>query len=599
MQVSEERVPVRSGVPNKLFIAGVVAVALPTLLTVQPTPSTTFINQATALAGWGLLLAAMSAPSPSTVRPPKTISMLSASLLLLMLCALAGMMHGGLPTTLGWPAVAMLGAATLCVWVGARQAAQASPHGGFSVLAAVLVVAGFCSLALAAAQYCAPSGWGAPWIAPVSSSGRVGANLRQPNHLSSLLLAAMAAWVYLHESAGARWFRKPRVTRVAVTLGMVGLVIGVVLTASRTGAVCVLLLAAWGILDRQLSRFSRVVLAMLPLVYAVSWVAFGEWAQMHDRSFAGAAQLHAADISSSRFAIWSNALELIRQNPWSGVGWGEFNFAWTLTPFPDRPGAFFDHSHNLFLQLWVELGVPLGTLVLALMLWALWKAIENAAKAVGPSAPLLRAALMMVLMMGVHSLLEYPLWYAYFLLPTAFAWGVCLATAVPSEPASTEHPSSIRGTLSSKVVIACALLMTAGACYSIYDYQRVVGIFVPPANAAPLDQRIATGQRSLFFAHHAHYAAVTTAPRPSEVMESFKSASHYLLDARLMMAWAKALNESGEVDKARYIAARLKEFRNPQAADFFAVCDEPVAAGESLPFQCTPPTRAFSFRDFR
>ncbi len=30
---------------------------------------------------------------------------------------------------------------------------------------------------------------------------------------------------------------------------------------------------------------------------------------------------------------------------------------------------------------------------------------------------------MLVLMIGLHSLLEYPLWYAYFLLPTAFAWG--------------------------------------------------------------------------------------------------------------------------------------------------------------------------------
>ena len=30
---------------------------------------------------------------------------------------------------------------------------------------------------------------------------------------------------------------------------------------------------------------------------------------------------------------------------------------------------------------------------------------------------------LMVLLIGVHSLLEYPLWYAYFLLPTAWAWG--------------------------------------------------------------------------------------------------------------------------------------------------------------------------------
>ena len=32
----------------------------------------------------------------------------------------------------------------------------------------------------------------------------------------------------------------------------------------------------------------------------------------------------------------------------------------------------------------------------------------------------------LVLMIGLHSLVEYPLWYAYFLLPTAFAFGLGL-----------------------------------------------------------------------------------------------------------------------------------------------------------------------------
>ena len=59
---------------------------------------------------------------------------------------------------------------------------------------------------------------------------------------------------------------------------------------------------------------------------------------------------------------------MIRQQPWLGVGWGEFNFAWTLTPFPHRPTAFFDHTHDLPLQLVVELGVPLALLVLGCML---------------------------------------------------------------------------------------------------------------------------------------------------------------------------------------------------------------------------------------
>ena len=55
--------------------------------------------------------------------------------------------------------------------------------------------------------------------------------------------------------------------------------------------------------------------------------------------------------------------------------------------------------------------------------------------------------LMMVLMMALHSQLEYPLWYLYFLLPTAWAWGVCLgagepATAAPATAARRSSPWS-------------------------------------------------------------------------------------------------------------------------------------------------------------
>ena len=54
---------------------------------------------------------------------------------------------------------------------------------------------------------------------------------------------------------------------------------------------------------------------------------------------------------------------MIAREPLAGVGFGEFNLAWTLTEFPHRPTAFFDHTHNLPLHLMVELGIPLGLLV--------------------------------------------------------------------------------------------------------------------------------------------------------------------------------------------------------------------------------------------
>ena len=79
-------------------------------------------------------------------------------------------------------------------------------------------------------------------------------------------------------------------------------------------------------------------------------------------AFGGETRLSGSGPTSRARASRSgaNTLALIAQHPWLGVGFGEFNFAWTLTPFPDRPIAFFDHTHNLLLQLGVELGVPLA-----------------------------------------------------------------------------------------------------------------------------------------------------------------------------------------------------------------------------------------------
>jgi len=82
-------------------------------------------------------------------------------------------------------------------------------------------------------------------------------------------------------------------------------------------------------------------------------------------------------------------------------------------------------------------------------------------------------------------------------------------------------------------------------------------------------------------------------------MKAFERAPHYLLDSRLMMAWAKALEERGESDKARYLAARFKEFRNDQSEEFFAACGAGAPASGALPFQCQAPTRTFRFEDFR
>ena len=577
-----------------LTSCAVAAVAVPTLIAFNVAPSATFFNQAAAFVGWGafLLVLGLSLLPDAWPRARGALALLGA-LALAAISALAAPIVA-VPWSLALSSAGTIVAAMLVVAVAAsaRRAGLAQP--AFRAFCIALAIAGVASAAIGALQVFAPRAPDGDWIALATVVGRATGNLRQPNHLSSLLLWSVVAVIWLGEA-------KVLDGRVAAALAL-AFVYVVVLSASRTGALGMLTLAGWGLVDRRLSRRARTLLALAPLFYAAMWWATTYWAAHSQQLFAGQTRFDGTgDISTNRFAIWSNALSLIASHPWLGVGFNDFNFAWTLTPFPGRPTEFFDHSHNLVLNLVAEMGVPLGLLVLGLLVYALWRALGNAVadgRAESEDFPVQRAAFVIVFLVAVHSMLEYPLWYAYFLLPTAFAFGLCVERPVAAEAGNAGDAD---GSVTRPYVLAAMFVMLGGTL-AVYDYMRVVVIFAPPVDAGPLERRIADGRRSVLFGHHADYAAATIAEHPGKVMEAFARAPHYLLDTRLMVAWARAYAERGELDKARWIAARLGEFRN-DAEGFFDPCKRGAkassAAASAPPFQCQPPAQALRFEDFR
>jgi O-antigen ligase len=572
-----------------LVVAPCIAIGLPALLAYNLPPSPTALNQALAIGAWGLLLtgvglsAASSAPS-THLRDP--VVLMQLALAGVAAAALVTWFSGRLPSAMAVSAAGVLSIAALTLAAGARSAA--SPTAWFGVFAALLA-AGIGSTAVGALQVFAPDVAAGPWLAHSGIAGRAVGNLRQPNHLATLLLwSAVAVGPLLCWSAqpsarrGGRW--------LLATL-FVLLLFGVVLSGSRTGAFGVVWLVAWGLLDRTLPRLVRALLIASPIICVVGNGLLSWWGSQHNLGALGmSTRAGEADISNARFSIWSNALTLIADQPWLGVGFGNFNFAWTLTPFPDRNPQFFDHAHNLPLHLAVELGVPLASLVVGLLLWGLWQAFVCSRGVPGPEGIARRACFVMVLMMGWHSMLEYPLWYAYFLLPTAFMWGLCLSRPDAGTGGDAQgRPAPWLAVGGAAMVIAAAV--------ALWDYSRVVAIFaLREDNRATLLERIVEGRHSWFFAHHADYALVTSIDGAGMVPGAFDRATHFLLDTRLMIAWSTSLAARGEVDRARYIAARLREFRNPGAAEFFAPCDD--AAVVDKPFQCSPPERLYGWRDF-
>ncbi len=572
----------------------IAAVALPFLLGYSLPPVPTAFNQLLSLALWGGVVLCLGTSRNVRDLPWRAVAPAVAALGLLLIASLAAASTGSVNQ--GW---ALVFAACVAAAGAVLLAAAKSASGDEAVHARLmrafhlsLVAAGALSACIAMVQIFWPEWSGSQWVAGTAGGGRAVGNVRQANQLSSLLLfaaASLATWVAL------------RRLRRSVAWGlMTVLVVGMVLSGSRAGMVGVAVLALWGVVDRRLDAGARRLLVSTPMLYGAAWATVAMCASYGLIDFGSVDRLSTAggESSDTRLSIWRNTLSLIAANPWRGVGFGEFNFALMLTPLATPLAESPVHAHNLPLQLFVELGVPLGLAILVLLGMALFRGARAAWQLRGEGAVEARGALMIVLLIALHSQLEYPLWFVFFLLPSAWALGACMGAARVARPdsggpAAVEHRAAV-----GRIALPIAgVAMLCGAALGLADYLRVSSVFVDTDPSVPMAQRVAAAQESWFFAHYADYAAAVTARRVQDAPLAFARAPHFVLDGQMLRAWSRALAQQGDIERARYVAQRLKEFRAPDAQAFFKHCD--VANSAPLPYQCTPPTRELHWTDFR
>jgi hypothetical protein len=211
------------------------------------------------------------------------------------------------------------------------------------------------------------------------------------------------------------------------------------------------------------------------------------------------------------------------------------------------------------------------------MLVALFVAMRRAWTTRGPAGHGARAAWMMVVMIGIHSLDEYPLWYVYFLLPAALGLGFALGSGPVPRVSETPVLRGTRGRtrLRAGEELTVIRLSSDGVALALDrrgddrpEPGRRARLLAPSpdlrrARGSSLATRIADGQRSVLFAHHADYADATTAEPPSRALGALERATTRCWTRRLMMAWSTALAESGQLDRARYVAARCASSTSP------------------------------------
>jgi hypothetical protein len=235
-------------------------------------------------------------------------------------------------------------------------------------------------------------------------------------------------------------------------------VAGLAMTQSRTGLLNAALvgtaLYAWH-RRRGVQAFGAQLLALLSWLVA-AFIGFAALGQAADGQVAGLLGNRAE--AGTRPLAWQLALQAIAAKPLLGHGWGQsFLAQWTQTLNAPPLHEVMLSAHNLVLDLALWAGLPVATLVLAgVLLW--FRGVLRRLKDEGTLLLVLVAAVLFV-----HALLEYPLAYAFFLLPLGLVMGA-LGERV-----------GLRTLFRTPAVVVVALVVAAGAgvLITVRDYLKV------------------------------------------------------------------------------------------------------------------------------
>ncbi|WP_322561013.1 PglL family O-oligosaccharyltransferase [Rhodoferax sp.] len=280
---------------------------------------------------------------------------------------------------------------------------------------------------------------------------RVAGALGQPNQLATLLLWAMLSTLYFH-------IKKYITSGIAVLL-LIYLLTGLTLTQSRTAVLNVLLVSAlMGVRWTEFGKFVSFKSIMAVLLYTLICPFLLE----------GLASVLAinpeiiidrlGEPREIRIQAWLMFLDSAISKFWFGYGWSDVSVAQVMNADSQVAfGGIFKQSHNLFLDLFIWVGLPLGFLISSMIMWIIYRLWMQSSDAISI------ILFLIIFVAGIHSMLEFPLHYAYFLAPAGLVLGVALSRHQKLEFLVTRRWCA----LSALLAFGLAMWITA------FDYLRV------------------------------------------------------------------------------------------------------------------------------
>lgn len=269
-------------------------------------------------------------------------------------------------------------------------------------------------------------------------------NVSQPNHLCSLLFLGLCAAMLLKESG--------RIGRAGFWLTALFLLQGMVMSGSRTGWLQMGgLLVVGSVLGRRAQTEMRapqlLVLVALFSALTLAWPLVNEAVLL-----TGGRGVTQQIDGGARAPLWRLLLDAVGREPLWGYGWQQATLAQQAVALDHPPiQRHFEHSHNLVLDLVLWAGIPVAGLISSLAAYAMFRLLRSTRD---PRALWLTAGVLGLL---AHSMVEFPLEYAYFLLPAGLALGSASALSA-DETSGKDLPTwTLRAAGSAGLVLLSAM----------------------------------------------------------------------------------------------------------------------------------------------
>ncbi|MDP2152682.1 MAG: Wzy polymerase domain-containing protein [Methylotenera sp.] len=305
------------------------------------------------------------------------------------------------------------------VVLGAMLRQQLGIERTVSFFAGAILLAGLLSVVLATLQ---AYGISLNHFVMQHNSGGFSGNVGQTNHQANLLAIALCALVYHYMQQHIKLW-------VATVFAFV-LLFGLALTGARSAWLYVLLIPVVSVVYKYLKMRRDMPVggplkSLLPVVLALPLMFFLVQSLLPLLMSVALPPMPSERMVSMahgepiRLNMLISAWHVFTTQPLLGVGFAQL--AWhdlQLAELVPSLRGNFANTHNLVFQLIAEAGLlGLTILVVSLIYWC--HAFKKASL-----SPERWFVAMLLIIMFTHSMLEYPLWYAYFLAPTAFILGV-------------------------------------------------------------------------------------------------------------------------------------------------------------------------------